>query len=341
MSGIAGEIRGASQAGAAMSDDQHIQRLREKIGLDFTTSSKRDDKKNRNELGKDDFLKLMTTQLRHQDPTNPLKNEQMAAQLAQFSSLEQMLNMNQNIEKLAAAQKPTEQMIAASMIGKKVTTANTHIMLEKNGKPDLKFNMPQDCAEAKLIVMNAKGEPVREMDLGEITQGPQSIRWDGKNNKNQDQPVGDYTFAVQAADKDGKSIEVKMDSAGVVTGVAIEGGKSYLVVDGNKVPLSSVGRIEEGGEQAAAGAVKPMAADANGAKKESKQNSSSNASPAVSAQGAKNTLPPGLSPEKIESMLGSAGFKGKVADAKGASQDPAGSSPGNPPPMPLWNPGAN
>src|SRR5262245_58853274 len=87
------------------SADEHIEQMRQKIGTEFTADKKRDTGKKRNELGKDDFMKLMAAQLKYQDPISPMKNEQMAAQLAQFSALEQMLNVNQNLEKMAAGQK--------------------------------------------------------------------------------------------------------------------------------------------------------------------------------------------------------------------------------------------
>src|SRR5262245_44358140 len=102
------------------SDSDHVEKMRQKIGTDFTGDQRRSTGKKKNELGKDDFMKLMSAQLKYQDPINPVKNEQMAAQLAQFSALEQMMNMNTNIEKMAAGQKPSEHMIAASLIGKRV-----------------------------------------------------------------------------------------------------------------------------------------------------------------------------------------------------------------------------
>src|SRR5690606_1267722 len=102
--------------------DPYLDQLRSQIGEGFTSEKIKNGNKKRNEMGKDDFLKLMTAQMRHQDPINPLKNEQMAAQLAQFSALEQMLNVNQNLEKMMQQQKPQDNVLAASLIGKNVVT---------------------------------------------------------------------------------------------------------------------------------------------------------------------------------------------------------------------------
>src|SRR4051812_44435451 len=76
------------------SDDKHVEQMRQKVGSEFTGDPRRATGKKKNELGKDDFMKLMSAQLKYQDPINPMKNEEMAAQLAQFSALEQMVNVN-------------------------------------------------------------------------------------------------------------------------------------------------------------------------------------------------------------------------------------------------------
>src|SRR4051812_8055863 len=81
------------------SDDKHVEQMRQKIGGEFSSDPRRNIGKKKNELGKDDFMKLMSAQLKYQDPINPMKNEEMAAQLAQFSALEQMMNVNNTLEK--------------------------------------------------------------------------------------------------------------------------------------------------------------------------------------------------------------------------------------------------
>src|SRR5688500_16520130 len=97
------DTRSVNNHGSDQAASTELEQIRQKLGKEFTADMKRDVGKKRNELGKDDFMKLMSAQLKYQDPVSPMKNEQMAAQLAQFSALEQMLNMNQSIEKMAAA----------------------------------------------------------------------------------------------------------------------------------------------------------------------------------------------------------------------------------------------
>jgi flagellar basal-body rod modification protein FlgD len=308
-------------------DSEHIENLRQKIGTDFTAAIKAKGGKKKNELGKDDFMKLMSAQLKHQDPISPMKNEQMAAQLAQFSALEQMMNVNQNLEKMAAGQKPSEHMIAASLIGKRVTTDSNHVSLEKDGQPEISFHVPTDTQQLNLAVVNSKGEVVREFDLGGMKQGQQSVRWDGKNSKAQPQAAGDYNFRLSAIDKDGRPVQFNTDSSGLVTGVTFEGGKSILLVDGKKVPIDKVGKIE---------AEKPAAAGVNGLT-EQKQNLSKAEEPKdTSTQVAKNSLPSEITPEKIKSLLAAQGLVGGVAEEGAESRGEE-----NKVPHPMWNPATN
>lgn len=314
------------------SDSEHIDTLRQKMGTDFTGAPSRKTGKQKNELGKDDFMKLMGAQLKYQDPISPMKNEQMAAQLAQFSALEQMMNVNSNLEKMAAGQKPSEHMIAASLIGKRVTTESNHLTLERDAQPEITFNLPTDSKSLNLAVINSKGEVVREFDLGELKTGQQSVRWDGKNGKGQQQPLGDYSYKLSALDKEGKAVQFSADSAGLVTGVSFEGGKSILLVDGKKVPIDKIGKIEAD--------VKPAAAAGEAAKsvtaEPTKQNASSAADKNTSTQVAKNSLPDDLTPEKIKLMLAAQGLTGGVTEpGRNAGEE------GNKIPDPLWNPETN
>jgi len=334
------------------SDDNHVEQMRQKIGTEFSGDPRRATGKKKNELGKDDFMKLMSAQLKYQDPINPMKNEEMAAQLAQFSALEQMMNVNNTLEKMVTGQKPSEHMLAAGLIGKRVSTDSTHFQFEKGSSPEISFKLPSDAKSVSLAIVDAKGEVVREMDLGELQRGDQSVRWDGKNGKFQEQPLGEYSYRLTAEDKDGKSIPINNDSSGIVSGIAFEGGKTVLIVGDKKVSVERVGRIEQdapaAGAESAKGAkgaqsAKPAAAGANPlAGAQLKQNSSSDAAAAdeaqpTSPQVAKNNLPPELTPEKIKSMLGAMGASplGNLSETDEAA--PQESKPVDP----LWNPSAN
>ncbi len=328
--GLGTDVRSVSND-AAKSDSEHIEAMRQKLGTNFTAAKRAKDGKARNELGKDDFMKLMSAQLKYQDPINPMKNQEMAAQLAQFSSLEQMMNVNQNLEKMAAGQKPSEHMIAATLIGKRITTDTMNISLEKDGQPEIPFKVPADAKQVNLAIVDAKGEIVRELELGEMKEGQQSVRWDGKSKSGMPQPKGEYTYKITGLDANGKPMNFSSDASGIVTGVSFEGGKSLVHVGGQKIAIEKIGKIEA---DTPAKGVNPMAAQPGD---ETKQKSSINDDKDTSTQVAKNSLPPELSPEKIKMMLAARGLNAAVDGEESESSAVQDEKI----PDPMWNPAAN
>jgi flagellar basal-body rod modification protein FlgD len=305
--------------------DAYVEQLRQKLGTDF--SDRKASGKKRNELGKDDFIKLMSAQLKHQDPLSPMKNEEMAAQLAQFSALEQMVNVNTNLEKMAAGQKPQENVLAASLIGKRIMTDSSKFMLQKGEQPEIKFDLPADAATVNVSVVDNKGEIVREFELGSMAKGAQAVRWDGKNGKSQEVPVGEYSYRVTAADAKGTPVTINTTTAGLVSGVSFEGGKALLLVEGKKIPMEAVGQI-------AADAPKP-AANPLTAGPQNPLKAEESPEPKKTTQDAKNALPNGLSPEKIKNMLSALG---PVSRKEGGEESAAQPAEGEKVPYPLWNP---
>lgn len=240
------DIRAVGMSGASMPREgqEQLEQLRKQVGAGFTDKPEKL-KKNKNEMGKDDFMKLMAAQLKYQDPVTPMKNEEMAAQLAQFSALEQMFNVNQNLEKMAAGQKPQENVLAASLIGKKIISDSARLNLEKDKSTTINFDLPADAMKGSVSVVNAKGEVVRELSLVGAKSGPQKIVWDGKNDKGLPLDPGEYSFKVSALDKQEKPIQASLSEAGIITGVSFEGGKPFLLMGDKKLALATVTRIEE------------------------------------------------------------------------------------------------
>ena len=113
-------------------------------------------------LDKDAFFKLMIAQMKNQDPTNPLKSHEMAAQLANFSGLEQMQNMNTTLTELKNAQKPQENYQALNLIGKAVAGDSSKVTRSPGDREhEFKFNLPMDSTDANIKVYDAEGEMVR------------------------------------------------------------------------------------------------------------------------------------------------------------------------------------
>src|SRR5262249_22728680 len=157
------------------------------------------------ELGKDAFMSLLLTQMKNQDPTNPLKSHEMAAQLAQFTSLEKLNNINEGIEKLRKDNQPDHNFQALAMIGKVVTMDNSKIMRTEEGEShDLRFSLPTDAQKAELEIKDANGNVVRKVDMKNLKAGPNSIVWNGKTEEGATAGKGDYSLSVQAIGSNGK-----------------------------------------------------------------------------------------------------------------------------------------
>jgi flagellar hook assembly protein FlgD len=210
-------------------------------------------------LGKDDFFKIMVTQLKNQDPTKPYDNEQMAAQMAQFTSLEQMFNMNGNLEKLAENQKPLYQLGATGLIGKFVTTDTSRVSHVEGKFTSFSFELPADANNVRVNILNEKGETIREITQASLKKGPQSIDWDGKQSNGMNATSGSYMMQVRAEATTGKPMNVVTTSRQQVVGVGFEGKDTALLVGNPKSPqkvlLRAVSRIESDFE---APAVKPQ-----------------------------------------------------------------------------------
>lgn len=198
-------------------------------------------------LGKDEFFKLMVTQIQHQDPLKPYQNEQMAAQMAQFTSLEQMVNMNQNLEKLAQSQQPLHNLGAANLIGKYVTADSSRLQHTEGKYSDINFELPADAAKVHLTIINDKGENVREIERTNVTKGPLKIEWDGKKANNMMAATGNYIVQISATTDTNKPVQVKTTNTQVVHGVAFEGKETVLLTgdltNPTKLLLRNVSKI--------------------------------------------------------------------------------------------------
>lgn len=196
-------------------------------------------------LDKDAFFKLMIAQMKNQDPTNPLKSHEMAAQLANFSSLEQMQNMNSTLSEMKNGMKPQENYQALNLIGKAVQGDSSKIARSVNDKEhDFKFNLPMDVTEANIKVYNADGEVVKSYDLKGLKKGDNKITWNGQDDKGQNQTPGDYRFAIEAKAGE-KKIAVKTDFDGVITGINYTQEGPVLLVGNQSIKMRDVRKITD------------------------------------------------------------------------------------------------
>ncbi len=203
-------------------------------------------RKPNNELGKDDFLKLMLAQIKHQDPTSPLQSHEMAAHLAQFTSLEQLFNVNKNLESLSKAQEPMQRYEVLNFLGKSVKADSKEIFWSKGDKnADLRFNLMADASKVKVTVIDGNGDEVRTIDTGTMKKGLNKVVWNGLDGKEQEARPGQYSFRVEAENTSGRKIGVETATTGVITGVNFTPEGPLLMVGDQKVRLQDIHKIED------------------------------------------------------------------------------------------------
>ncbi len=197
-------------------------------------------------LDKDAFFKLMLTQLKNQDPMNPLKNHEMAAQLAQFSTLEQMSNMNSTLTKMEGKTSEPQNFQALNLIGKTVAGDSSKVVRTSFDKShDFNFNSPQDLNEAVVKVANQKGETVREYKMNNLKAGANKISWNGQNDAGDNQPAGDYQFKIEATGKMGQKVILKTDFEGQITGLSFSAEGPVLQVGSQTIKMRDVRQITD------------------------------------------------------------------------------------------------
>jgi flagellar basal-body rod modification protein FlgD len=196
-------------------------------------------------LGKEDFLKLLLAQLQHQDPLDPTDSVEFTAQLAQFSSLEQLGNVNTNLEKLELYQASINNSQAVSFIGKEIVARGNSISVSGGDPVDLQFDLPSDAGTVTLSVYNASGELVRTYDASNLTAGLHSIKWDAKDLSGNQVPDGAYRFELMAEDNEGEPMAVTTFASGKVTGVTFSENTTYLITDERKIPVGEVIQVNQ------------------------------------------------------------------------------------------------
>ncbi|KPK90001.1 MAG: hypothetical protein AMJ94_10455 [Deltaproteobacteria bacterium SM23_61] len=204
-----------------------------------TSSSQDTATTKKNTLTQEDFLKLFTTQMKYQNPLEPLDNFQMATQLAQFNTVDSLARMNEILNQLVASQNSISHLQAAGLIGKKVEAQGNSLAIQQGTVGEGVYQLARP-ANVVIQILNSQGGVVRQIEAGSRDTSRQTIGWDGKNQAGAALPDGVYTFRVMAMDSQGQSVPVTTYRIGTVEGVSLENGAITLQVNGNKVAFSDI-----------------------------------------------------------------------------------------------------
>jgi flagellar basal-body rod modification protein FlgD len=201
------------------------------------------------DLGKDEFLRLLITQLRYQDPINPSKPEEFASQLAQFTSLERM----QNIEDILAGQSESNALttlamkadLGASFIGRQVLAAGDTLSVGEDGKAVATVDVGSGGGKTTVTVYDESGKEVLSKEMGFRSGGRQVLTLGTL-------PKGSYSYKVTATSTSGAEVPVQTYTAGIVDGVSFQGGTIILKSGTLTFPLDNVVEVERAPAGAAA-----------------------------------------------------------------------------------------
>jgi flagellar basal-body rod modification protein FlgD len=188
---------------------------------------------------KDDFLKLLVTQMKYQDPMNPMDNAQMTSQIAQLNTVEGINQLNATVSNLQASLMATQSMQAASLIGKTILADGNSTSL-LNGSANLSIRLEGAAESVVVDVINAGGRIIKTADLGANAAGIKTFTWDGSTSEGGTAPNGQYTFQVNAK-KLNQAVAVTPLTQATVSGVELtSAGPQLSLNNGTNIAMSTV-----------------------------------------------------------------------------------------------------
>lgn len=198
-------------------------------------------------MGKEEFLKLFVAQMKNQDPLNPMEGQELAAQLAQFSSVEQLINLNQQLETQSSASAAMIQTLqngsAANFIGRDVFADGNAVVIPESGSASVTVDVANAGGVGVLRVFDLTGREVGTRQLGTVAGGRQTIELGAAA---QGLVAGGYTYSVEIVDGEGASVPVQTYSRGTVDGIRFHADGPYLTSGPMMIPLGSVVEVLPG-----------------------------------------------------------------------------------------------
>jgi len=203
-----------------------------------------------NDLGKEEFLKLLVAQLQNQDPLNPMEGQEFASQLAQFSSVEQLSSIDRNISDGIRTDLILSQSInntlATTLIGKEVTAVGNKVEMIIGEDTKMNFELGEFAESVTITIYNKDGIEVREIEGNNISSGVQNLSWDGKDADGNELSEGTYTFSVEATGKSGVEIRVQPLIKGLAGSLQYRDGGAVLKIGQLSVAFGDVLEISNG-----------------------------------------------------------------------------------------------
>jgi flagellar basal-body rod modification protein FlgD len=174
--------------------DNNISSTADALGLSEAPKPEGD----RTRLGQGEFLKLMIAEIQNQDPFNPVENSDFVAQMAQFSSVTGLDDLNKSFNQLASSLTSNQALQASTMVGRSVLVSSDEGILGANGDMNGIVDVPESSLDVVVNVLNDTGEVIRSINLGPRAAGEVPFTWDGMSTDGTRMPAGRYRIAAEA-----------------------------------------------------------------------------------------------------------------------------------------------
>ncbi|MFT4604014.1 MAG: flagellar basal-body rod modification protein FlgD [Rhodothermales bacterium] len=200
-------------------------------------------------MGRDEFLRLLVTQLGNQDPLNPLEGQEFAAQLAQFTSVEQLINIDETLSQQSQMNALLAQSmnngVAAGLIGQTIEAPGNQLNWDGENASSGQFSLEGNSVSAKIEIRDSSGFLIRTVDYGALGKGDQDFTWDGKDDAGNSVAEGVYTTSVVAKDSNGADVASNSTIRGAVSRVTFSPEGVFLWIGQLSVSMSSVESVGE------------------------------------------------------------------------------------------------
>lgn len=193
-------------------------------------------------MGQDVFLKLLVTQLQHQNPLKPVDNESFIGQLAQFSQLEQTNKLVSLMEKDVAGTQAAQPFGLVSLIGREVQVGGNQVRLGE-GPAAVAYTLEDDAASVRVEIRDGEGRAVRTLQTGAQAAGEHQLLWDGRDQAGRPAPEGLYWVAVSAGGAGGRPVAVTPSIRARVTGVTVEAGRPKVLAGDQALDPADIKQI--------------------------------------------------------------------------------------------------
>lgn len=207
-------------------------------------SQRREQTQEQGQLGRDDFMKLLVTQLQNQDPLDPMKSEQMVTQLSELSSVEELVAIEGRMQALEVGVGSLANTQVISLVGKTIVAEGSSLRLSGDGPVESSLTLDAPAENVTVELRNAAGDIVRTLELGAAPLGAMNFTWDGLDDDGNALPAGRYDVVASATNADGQPVGVDTEMRGVVESVGYDDGYPELVVNGRRILLGDVRAVE-------------------------------------------------------------------------------------------------